>query len=72
MTETTSIGTHGKSGRDTAMTDKPSPIRSVKNIPNCGRPCGRGRVLVTFENGRQITCHDDGSFWQWTGGQNNG
>lgn len=67
MTEMISTGTHGKNGQATSK--KPSPIRSVKNIPNCGRPCGRARVLVTFENGETMSCHDDGSFWQWTGGQ---
>lgn len=69
MTEMISTGTLGKNGQATAMTDKPSPIRSVKNIANCERPCGKPRVLVTFENGRQTVTHDDGSFWQWTGGQ---
>ena len=70
MTETISTGTPGKNGQATeTISRKPSPIRSVKNIPNCGRPCGKPRVLVTFENGEQTSCHDDGSFWQWTGGQ---
>lgn len=69
MTETTLTGTLGPNGQGTAQTKKPSPIASVKNILNCGRPCGKPRVLVTFKDGSQTVTHDDGSFWQWTGGQ---
>lgn len=39
-----------------------SPIAHVENIAH-------GRVRVTFENGTSTECRDDGSFWQWTGGQ---